>query len=476
MSTVAGREEHRPGAVAEPEAPGMDPGGQRESPTGGGVREGALMDRGGGDGARTESGGRDGSRTDRGGRDGSRTDRGGRNGSGPDRHVRREARRKRLLRIRALVKKEMRQLFRDPRTKRIVFGAPILQVLLFGYAVTTDVRDVATFVVDHDQTAASRALQDAITASGHFRIVGRSDRSGALGEALDAGRAAVGVEIPRGFAADLAAGHGARVQILVDGTNSNTATVAQGYINRIVQSHGVREAARRGVDVPAGVELHARAWFNPDLTSRAYNVPAVIGVLLMLMSLLLTALAVVREREQGTLEQLEMTPLTPGEFILGKTIPVALIAFVDLVLVMAVAIFWFDVPFRGSALALFVASAIYILASLGAGLLISSISRTQQEAFMGMFLLFLPLVILSGFMYPIQSMPVFFQRLTLLNPVRHFLEVVRAVFLKGAGLGEVWPQVVVLAGVAVAVIWLAALSGPRFTFQTSPRVARKTGQ
>jgi len=372
-----------------------------------------------------------------------------------DRDLRREARRERLLRIRTLVKKEFRQLFRDPRTKRVVFGAPIIQVVLFGYAVTTDVRHVSTFVVDHDQTAASRALVDALTASGHFRIVGRSDRSGDIGEALDAGRAAIGIEIPRGFSADLAAGHGARVQVLVDGTNSNTATIAQGYVTRIVQSYGLREAAWRGVELPAGVELRARAWFNPDLTSHTYNVPAVVGMLLLLVSFLLTALSVVREREMGTLEQLQMTPLSPGEFILGKTIPVALIAFVDMVLVTAIAILWFDVPFRGSALALFVASAVYILASLGAGLLISSISRTQQQAFMGMFLVLLPIVILSGFMYPVESMPAFVQKLTLLNPMRHFLEIVWAVFLKGAGLAEVWPQVAVIAAMAVAVIGLA---------------------
>src|SRR5690606_6044116 len=337
----------------------------------------------------------------------------------------------------------------------VEFGAPIIQVLLFGYAVTTDVRHVATFVVDHDQTAASRALVDALTASGYFRIVGRSDRSSAIGEALDAGRVAIGIEIPRGFSADLAAGSGARVQVLVDGSNSHTATIAQGYVNRIVQSHGLREAVRRGVELPSGVELRARAWFNPDLTSRAYNVPAVVGMLLLLMSFLLTALAVVREREMGTPAQLQMTPITPGEFILGKTIPVALIAFVDMILVTGVALFWFDVPFRGSALALFVASSVYILASLGAGLFLSSISRTQQEAFMGTFLLLMPFVILSGFMYPVASMPEFFQKLTLLNPMRHFLEVVRALFLKGAGLAEVWPQVAVIAAMAIAVMALA---------------------
>ncbi len=191
-----------------------------------------------------------------------------------------------------------------------------------------------------------------------------------------------------------------------------------GYATRIVQRFGIEAAARNGHTLPAGVDLRARAWFNAELSSRAYNVPAVIGVLLMLMSLLLTSLSVVRERGLGTLDQLVVSPLTPGELMLGKTIPVAVIVLVELALVMAVALLWFDVPFRGSFLALLAASSVYILASLGAGLLISTISRTQREAFMGMFLMFLPIVILSGFMYPIDSMPKFFQALTLANPVR----------------------------------------------------------
>jgi ABC-2 type transport system permease protein len=363
-------------------------------------------------------------------------------------------------RVRALVRKELRQLLRDPKTKRIVFAAPVVQLLLFGYAVTTDVQDVKTFVVDHDRTAESRALQDAITAGGYFRISGRSDRPADLAAALDGGRAAMGVEIPAGFARDLAAGRGAAVQVLVDGTSSNTATVAQGYATRIVQEFGIRHAAAGGMSVTGGVDLRARAWFNPDLASRVYNVPAVIGVLLMMMSLLLTALAVVREREMGTLDQLLVSPLRPGELILGTTIPVAIIALVDLVLICAVAILWFGIPLRGSVAALAIASFIYILASLGLGLFISTVSKTQQEAFMGMFLLFLPVVILSGFMYPVATMPPVFQTLTLLNPLRHFLEIVRGIFLKGYGVLDMLTPLAIITITAVLVLAGAAT---RFT-------------
>jgi ABC-2 type transport system permease protein len=364
-----------------------------------------------------------------------------------------------MPRVLAIVRKELRQIFRDPRTKRVVFAAPIIQLVLFGYAVTTDVQNVTTYVVDHDATTASRALQDVFTSTGHFRIVARSQRPADLAAALDAGRAVIGLEIPVGFARDLASGRGARVQVLVDGTHSNTATVAQGHAARIIQEFGVRYGApaapgQRGgpAATDAGVDLRARAWFNPDLESRVYNVPAIVGVLLLLMCLLLTALTVVRERELGTLEQLLVSPLTPGELMLGKTIPVALIALADLVLIAVVAVAWFDVPFRGSAVALLLASLLLILASLGLGLFISTVSRTQQEAFMGMFLVMLPAIILSGFMYPVHTMPAFFQYLSWLNPLRHFLITVRGIFLKGHGVPDLLPQLLILAAMAAVVL------------------------
>jgi ABC-2 type transport system permease protein len=204
-----------------------------------------------------------------------------------------------------------------------------------------------------------------------------------------------------------------------------------------------------------GVDLRARAWYNPELESRVYNVPGVIGVLILIMCLLLTALAVVRERELGTLDQLMVSPLTPLELMLGKTLPVTLIGLIDLTLVSLVAIGWFGIPMRGSVFALLPAALLYIVAGLSFGLLISTISKTQQEAFMSMFLLVVPAIILSGFFYPIDAMPNVFQWLTLLNPVRHFLEIVRAIFLKGSGIADLWPQYVALTLLAVAALWLA---------------------
>ena len=357
------------------------------------------------------------------------------------------------LRVMRMVRKELRQLFRDPRTKRVIFVSPVLQLVLFGYAVNTDVRKVATWLVDHDRTAESRLLVDAFTASDYFRVAGTSDDPAELERALDRGRAKVGIEIPAGFARDLRAGRSPAVQLLVDGTNSNTATVAQGYAARIVQNLAVSWApvADRG----GGVELRSRAWYNPGLVSRVYNVPAVIGVIVLLMCLLLTALGVVREREMGTLDQLLVSPLTPGELMLGKTLPVAGVAIVQLALVSVVALAWFDIPLRGAPPVLLLAAVLFILAGLATGLLISTVSETQQEAFLSMFLFLLPAIILSGFLYPVETMPRFFQVLTLANPLRHFIYVIRAVFLKGAGLRELWIQFVVLGAMAAATLAFA---------------------
>ncbi|MEJ2218443.1 MAG: ABC transporter permease [Gemmatimonadota bacterium] len=382
-------------------------------------------------------------------------------------------------RIGHMVRKEFRQMFRDPRLKRLIFVAPIVQLVVFGYAVNTDVRNASTFVVDLDHTMESRALIDALTASGYFRVTARSDRPGDMTEALNKGHAILGLEIPAGFAKDVAARR-ANVQLVVDGTNSNTATVAQGNALRIIQQFaagaggggggqtagggmggggvgGASATAAGATAPPPGVDLRTRAWYNPDLASRVYNVPAVIGVILMLMSLVLTSLAVVREREIGTLEQLTVTPLTPTELMLGKTLPVAVVAFIDLVIITLVAVLWFGIPFEGSALALLLAALVYILAGLSFGLLISTVSRTQQEAFMALFLLFMPAIILSGFMFPIFTMPRVFQWLTLLNPIRYFLEIVRGIFLKGDGLRDLWPQYLALAVMAAvalrAAVW-----------------------
>ena len=364
-------------------------------------------------------------------------------------------------RLGQLLRKEFRQMVRDPRAARMLFIAPVVQLLIFGYAATTDVRNARTIVVDHDRTAEARLLVSALTASGYFRVVAASERPADLVHALDHGDVLMGVEIPRGFAADLAAGRPARVQLLVDGSTANTANVALGYATRIVTRFGVergaRIAAQAGVrSAPAGVDLRARAWYNPNLESRVYNVPAVMGTIVMLMCLILTSLAVAREREIGTLEQLMVSPLTAGELIVGKTLPAVVVALLDMMLVSAVALLWFDIPFRGSPLVLIASTVCYILSGLGVGLLISTVSTTQQDAFMSMFLFFLPAIILSGFLFPVENMPRAIQYVTLLDPIRHYLVVVRGVFLRGAGWSVVYPQLLILLGMGMTVLTFAA--------------------
>jgi ABC-2 type transport system permease protein len=357
-------------------------------------------------------------------------------------------------RLRELLKKELRQMLRDPRMKAVIFVAPIFQLMVFGYAVNTDIRNTATYVVDWDKSAASRELLDAFTATGYFEIVGGSDRTTGLVHALDNGGAVVGIEIPAGFATDLTRGT-AQVQILVDGTNSNTGIVAQGYATQIVQRYARAYMQRSGVIPTGGIDLRTRAWYNPELESRVYNVPGVVGVLVMLMGLLLTSLAVVRERELGTLDQLMVSPLSGAELILGKTIPVMLVGLIQITLISCVAILWFDIPLRGSALVLLPAALLYILAGIALGLIISTISQTQQEAFMAMFLVLFPIVILSGFLFPIDSMASFFRWLSVLNPIRHFVEIVRSIFLKGEGFAGLWRQYVALILIAASALLLA---------------------
>ncbi|MFI5309838.1 MAG: ABC transporter permease [Gemmatimonadales bacterium] len=365
-------------------------------------------------------------------------------------------------RLGQLLRKEFKQLLRDPRAKRMLFISPVVQLLLFGYAVNTDVRHVPTFVLDRDATTESRRLVESLTASGYFDVTRRGQRPAEVIDALDHGAVLVALEIPKGFAADIGSGRPAEVQLLVDGATANTANVALGYAGPIIARFGAERgaeiAARSGLAVrAAAVDFRVRAWYNPNLESRVYNVPAVMGNIVMMMALLLTSLAVVREREIGTLEQLMVSPLRPLELILGKTLPSAAVAMIDVVLVTSVSLLWFDIPFRGSFLLLAVSSAVYILTGLGSGLLISTISKTQQEAFMSMFLFFLPAMMLSGMMFPVENMPPLLQQLTLINPIRHYLVIVRGVFLRGAGWEVLAPQILILLAIGVGVLSFATL-------------------
>lgn len=357
-----------------------------------------------------------------------------------------------LVRLRQMVKKEIRQLLRDPKARPIIFVAPIVQLLLLGYAATTDVRNIRTLVVDHDRTAESRALIHAYEGTGYFTVVGVTSWDAEAPRALERGRADFALTIPAGFARDAKGHRTPTVQALFDGSDASLARVAQSYAGQIATRYGLKVA---GTVQPEAVDVRARAWFNPSLESRYFNVPAIMGVLIIMVCLLLTALGVVREREVGTLDQLLVSPIRPAELILGKTIPVVCIGCVHLVIQLSLTLFWFDVPLRGAAATLVLATMLYIVAGLALGLLISTVSKTQQEAFMLLILFFVPAVVLSGFLSPVESMPTAFRWLAAVNPLRYFLEIVRGVFLKGVGVAVLWPQFLVLTVMSASFLWLA---------------------
>ncbi len=367
-----------------------------------------------------------------------------------------------LERIKHMLIKEFIQVFRDPKMKRIIFLVPIIQILVFGYAVTTNVNHVATAVYDLDHTVSSRELVARFESSKYFDIVEYVTDDKRANDLMDRGKVLAILRMNHGFEDALRAGRTANLQLILDGSDSNSAGIVLNYCARIVgeySQNALIEQFRRlrgTAPVPSRVELSTRAWFNENLESRNFYVPGVISLMVMLITLLLTSMAVVREKEIGTMEQVMVTPIRPGEFILGKTVPFALIAFFDVLVITVVGVFWFDVPIRGNLLLLFFSTALYLLTCLGIGLLISTISQTQQQAMLSTFLFFQPAVLLSGFIFPITNMPMIIQWLTYLNPMRYILVIVRGLFLKGVGASVLWTQLLALGVMGVFTLWLAS--------------------
>lgn len=367
-----------------------------------------------------------------------------------------------LERLKHMLIKEFLQIFRDPRMKGVIFLMPVVQALIFGYAVTTDVTNIPTAVYDLDNSLESRQLISRFADSGYFEIVGYAGSDRQVREWIDRGRVRAVLRTNSEFGADLRAGKTARLQLVVDGTDSNTAGIVLDYARGIASEFNQRvlldqEAKLRGqAFASAPVELERRAWFNENLESRNFYVPGVIALIVMLVTLMLSSMAVVREKEIGTIEQIMVTPIKQVEFILGKTLPFALIGFADVLLITIIAVFWFEIPIRGSLALLLLSTALYLMSSLGVGLLISTASRTQQQAMMGAFFFYFPAVLLSGFMFPIANMPEIVQWMTFLNPLRYFLIIVRGIFLKGVGPAVLWPQMLALTILGTGMLWLAS--------------------
>ncbi len=366
-------------------------------------------------------------------------------------------------RLEAILVKEFLELRRDPWAIFRLIIPLALQVIVYGYAATFTVHHVATAVLDLDNSEASRSLISHFLATRRFDIVDFADRQSTVTRDLDSGKATLAIVIHAGFARDLASGRGAPLAVAVDGTNSNTALISLGYVGEIVSRFEAEEAAKAST-VKAGaapptvtVSLEERPWFNSGLEDRWFFIPGVIGTLTLVQVVNLTSFAVVREREVGTLEQIMVSPIRPVEFILGKTLPFFLIGLADVALVTLLGVLWFHIPFVGDPFVMLYGASLFLLATLGLGLLLSTFSRTQQQAFALNFFLINPIFILSGFAFPIAAMPRFLQWLTFLNPLRYFLIVIRAVFLKGVGLSDLWQEFAAMALLGVVMLGLSVL-------------------
>lgn len=369
----------------------------------------------------------------------------------------------RLLRV---LLKEVLQLRRDRRMIGMMVLGPLIQLLVLGYAANLDVEDIPTLVVDRDHSVESRDLMERFVGSGYFEIVGTERSIAGIDDWLVTGRAQIALVVGENYGNELKTGRRPRVQVIADGTDSNSAVVGLGYASRIIAQVGgemilrrLREGSR--ADPPprvASLELVPRIWYNPELKSHWFYVPGIIAITLMLLTMITPSMAVVREKEVGTLEQISVTPLRPWQLILGKLLPFFVVGVLDLVLATAVTLLVFGVPLRGSFVVLFLLTLPFLLNTLGLGLLASTLARTQQQAMLiSTFLLMLPQIYLSGLFFPIENMPHAIQLSTYGIPVRYYAIILRGVFLKGAGLAELWPQAAILTVYGAGVLALASL-------------------
>jgi ABC-2 type transport system permease protein len=348
--------------------------------------------------------------------------------------------------------KELIQLKRDPRVLAVLFIAPVVQLTILGYAATTDIKMIELAVCDLDRSPASRQLIEDFTASAYFHRVAAVDTQDALDPFLATGTAKVGVTIPAGFGAERAAGRTGTVQVVTDGSDAMSGTLGLAYAQGVLQTTAESEGAR----LP--LELRPKILYNPDLVSRYFMVPGVLALIILIMTMMLSSMAIVRETEIGTMEQLLVTPLTPSAVIAGKLVPYALVGIIEFLTALSVVLFWFEVPLRGSFWTLALLTAPFMVCCLGLGLLVSTLSHTQQQAMMiSVFVVMMPQIYLSGFVFPIQNMPKIFQWATYAIPLRYYVTSLRGIFLKGVGIEVLWPEALIMTGLAVAILTFARL-------------------
>jgi ABC-2 type transport system permease protein len=357
--------------------------------------------------------------------------------------------------------KELLELRQDPRLFGIIFIAPVVQLAMLGYAATTDVKNVPLLVVDQDRSPASRQLISRFSASPYFTIAGTVSSVNEVDPWLERGRAWLALTIPSDFHKALERGEPVTLQVIADGTDSSSTGIAMGYAASLINAYNQELARQRllaaGQSVPpTAIDPRIRVWFNPELESRYFMIPGIVALLLLVITTNLSSMAIVREKELGTLEQLNVTPITRWQLIVGKLLPYGVIGIIDVILVTTVAVFWFRIPLLGSPALLFLTSCIYLLTTLGLGLFISTISSTQQQAMMTATFFFLtPMLYLSGFIFPIENMPAVIQPFTYLIPLRYFIVIVRGIFLKGIGWSVLWPQILALLSWGLVIVGLA---------------------
>ncbi len=359
--------------------------------------------------------------------------------------------------------KELIQTLRDKRMRITLIVPPVLQLIVFGYAANLDVKHIPTAIRDLDQSVESRDLIGRFGSSKYFDIVSFPNTPREVKDLINQGDVTVSIEIPTDFSRKLKKGDTATVQIVLDGSESNTALIALGYANQILSDFSTQVLVKRlnragmiGFE-EAGVDLRQRIWFNPNFESRIFYIPGVIASIAFLIPIILTAQAVVREREIGTLEQIMVTPIRSWELMIGKTLPFALFGLLDVIMIALIGVFWFEVPLRGNPLVLLLGAVLFLMSSVAIGLFISTICSTQQQAQISTFFFTMPAFTLSGFAFPIENMPEWIQYLTYANPLRYFLVIIRGVFLKANGLDILWPQMLALSILGTLMILLSSL-------------------
>jgi ABC-2 type transport system permease protein len=367
-----------------------------------------------------------------------------------------------MKRIFHIIRKEFIQIRRDKGLMRMVVLAPLLQLLIYGYVVATDIRALPVVVLDQSESAESRRMVDRFISSGYFTLEEHVASLAAVTEHLNSGRSIMAIVIPVDYAKNIRRGKKATVQLLVDGTNSNTATIALGYANGVVAAENDNRLqdnfSQKGFRIiQAGIREETRVWFNPSLRAINYMVPGIICVLLMELMMPLTAFSLVRERERGTIEQLTVTPIRASEMLIGKTVPYVLIGLADSAMILAAGTFWFNVPIAGSLVTLFAFTCLFIMVILGMGILVATLVGTQQQAALTAQFVLVPNMLLSGFMFPIESMPKAMQYFTTILPMRYFLVIVRGIIMKGLGFTDLWDQALalgILGTIIFAISWL----------------------